>query len=274
MVPWAFPTFTETTKVIAPVMANMRDRTDRRVHPTATKTSRDMEEVPVHNTTVRSRALLRVNLCHLCPCSIPLPYRHCAGCLPDLPEPSSAHLSFNQSRSSLPPLDLGGSNAHPILSVGMPIQGGTPSIVGPLLPSTSTPTVKFSEDHIKQIFSLACEGWHLKECITWEFIRLSSQEVLFHTQVQSTSHEALAQQASRLFHNVLWDIAVWPTTFGSKRQGYGGNPQPGESGVVGKQMRHYSSTYWIMRLNWKSFWTKLGVGSGNKRSAFGQKCLK
>ena len=41
----------------------------------------------------------------------------------DLLEPNSAHLSFNQSRSSLPPLDLGGGDARPILSTGVPIQG-------------------------------------------------------------------------------------------------------------------------------------------------------
>ena len=76
----------------------------------------------------------------------------------DLPEPSSAHLSFNQSWSSLPPLDLGGGDARPILSVSVPIQVGAPSVIGPLLPSVSTPAVNFSKDHIKQIFSLACEG--------------------------------------------------------------------------------------------------------------------
>ena len=66
----------------------------------------------------------------------------------------------------------------------------------------------------------------------WEFVRLSSQEVLFCTQVQSTGHELLAWWTSRPFYDVLRDIAVWPTTFGSKRQGHGGNPQPGESGMV------------------------------------------
>ena len=54
----------------------------RRVHLTAAKTSRDAEEAPVHHATVRSRALLRVDLCCLRPCSIPLPYWCCAGCLP------------------------------------------------------------------------------------------------------------------------------------------------------------------------------------------------
>ena len=42
----------------------------------------------------------------------------------DLPEPSSAHQSFNQSRSSLPPLNLGGHDTHPIyVHAGAPIQG-------------------------------------------------------------------------------------------------------------------------------------------------------
>ena len=112
----------------------------------------------------------------------------------DLPEPSSAHLSFNQSRSSLPPLELGGGDNHPIYPMGAPIQGGAPSVAGPSLPSASVATVNFSEDHIKQIFSLACKGRHLKECITWEFVRLSSQEVLFCTQVQSTGHKSLASR--------------------------------------------------------------------------------
>ena len=117
----------------------------------------------------------------------------------DLPEPSSAHLSFNQSQSSLPPLDLGGGNARPIYSVGAPVQGGAPSIVGPSLPSTSIAATNFSKDHIKQIFSLVCEGRHLKERITWEFVRLSGQEVLFHTQAQSTGHESLASRHPERF---------------------------------------------------------------------------
>ena len=96
----------------------------------------------------------------------------------DLPEPSSAQLSFNQSWSSLPPFDLGGGDTHPILSTGRACPGGHPSIIGPL-PSTP-PAMNFSEDHIKQIFSLTVEGRHLKERIMREFIRLSSQEVLFH----------------------------------------------------------------------------------------------
>ena len=124
--------------------------------------------------------------------STPLPLLHRLSS--DLPEPSSAHLSFNQSQSLLPSLELGGGYARSIYSVGAPIQRGTPSVVGPLLPSTSIAAVNFSEDHIKQIFSFACERRHLKEHITREFIRLSSQEVLFHTQVQSTGHESLASR--------------------------------------------------------------------------------
>ena len=124
--PVGIPHYAETTEVIAPVMANTRDHVGRRVHPTATKASRDAEEAPVLHTTVRGHALPRVNLCRLHLCSIPLLYRHCAGCLPDLPEPSSAHLSFNQSRSSLPPLDLGGGDAHPIYVCGHTYPGGHP----------------------------------------------------------------------------------------------------------------------------------------------------
>ena len=41
---------------------------------------------------------------------------------------------------------------------------------------------------------LVCEGHHLKERVTREFIRLSIEEVLFHTQAQSTSHETLASR--------------------------------------------------------------------------------
>ena len=110
----------------------------------------------------------------------------------DLPDPSSVHLSFNQSRSSLPPLDLGGGDAHPISSTSAPIPVRASSVVGPFLPSASVPVVNFSEDHVKQIYSLACEGRHLKEHVAREFVRLSSQEVLFRTQAQSTGHESLA----------------------------------------------------------------------------------
>ena len=107
-------------------------------------------------------------------------------------DPTSAHLSFNQSRSSLPPLDLGEGNACPISSVSAPIHASVPSIAGPILPSVPVSTLNLTVDHTKQIFSLACEGRHLKERVVREFIRLSSQEVLFHTQAQSTSHESLA----------------------------------------------------------------------------------
>ena len=47
-------------------------------------------------------------------------------------------------------------------------------------------------DHTKEIFNLACEGHQLKERVTQEFAKLSNQEVLFHTQAQSTSYEMLA----------------------------------------------------------------------------------
>ena len=95
---------------------------------------------------------------------------------------ASAHLSFNQSHCSLPPLDLGEGDTHPISSVGVPVQAGIPSVADPMtLASMSVPTLNLTTDHTKLIFSLACEGQLLKEWITREFARLSSEEVLFHT---------------------------------------------------------------------------------------------
>ena len=77
--------------------------------------------------------------------------------------------------------------------MGIPTQAATPSRASPIpLLSTSTSTLNLTADHTKIIFNLACEGLHLKEWVTQEFVRLSSKEVLFHTQAQSTSHETLA----------------------------------------------------------------------------------
>ena len=47
-------------------------------------------------------------------------------------------------------------------------------------------------DHTKEIFNLACKGRQLKEWVAREFTKLSNQEVLFHTQAQSTNYEILA----------------------------------------------------------------------------------
>ena len=77
--------------------------------------------------------------------------------------------------------------------MGIPIQAATPSMAGPIpLLSTSASALNLTADHTKIIFNLACEGLHLKEWVTREFVRLSSEEVLFCTQAQSTSHETLA----------------------------------------------------------------------------------
>ena len=66
-------------------------------------------------------------------------------------------------------------------------------MAGPVsLPSMSVSTLNLTADHTKLIFNLACEGRHLKERVVREFARLSSEEVLFRTQAQSTSHESLA----------------------------------------------------------------------------------
>ena len=74
-------------------------------------------------------------------------------------DPTSAHLSFNQSRGSLPPLNLGEGDTHPISSKSIPIQAGVPSVAGPItLPSVSVSALNLTADYTKQIFSLACEG--------------------------------------------------------------------------------------------------------------------
>ena len=104
-----------------------------------------------------------------------------------------ARLSFDCSQCSLPPLELGEEDARSLPSMGIPIQAATPSMAGPIpLLSTSASTLNLTADHTKIIFNLACEGLHLKERVTREFVRLSSEEVLFRTQAQSTSHETLA----------------------------------------------------------------------------------
>ena len=102
-------------------------------------------------------------------------------------DPTSAHLSFDQSWGSLPPVDLGGGEPCPISSVSTPIQVGVSSVLAPIsLPSESVSTLRLMADHTKEIFNLACEGHQLKERVVREFTKLSSQEVLFCTQAQST----------------------------------------------------------------------------------------
>ena len=104
-----------------------------------------------------------------------------------------ARLSFECSQCSLPPLELGEEDARSLPSVGIPIQAATPSVASPIpLLSTSASALNLTADHTKIIFNLACEGLHLKERVTREFVRLSSEEVVFRTQAQSTSHETLA----------------------------------------------------------------------------------
>ena len=104
-----------------------------------------------------------------------------------------ARLSFDRSQCSLPPLELGEEDTRSLPSGGVPILAATSSMAGPIpLLSTSASALNLTADHTKIIFNLACEGLQLKERVTWEFIRLSSEEVLFRTQAQSTSHETLA----------------------------------------------------------------------------------
>ena len=191
--PVGIPHYVETTKAITPAMVNVRDHAwagESIRQPQKQAEMRKKHQSIMHDhkksRTPEGRPLLPPPMFH----STPLLVLHRLSS--NLLEPSSAHLSFNQSWSSLSPLTWVGAMPVPSCPWALPIQGGNPSVIGPLLPSVPAPAVNFSEDHIKQIFSFACEGRHLKERITREFIRLSSQEVLFHTQVQSTGHESLA----------------------------------------------------------------------------------
>ena len=110
-------------------------------------------------------------------------------------DPTSAHLSFDQSWGSLPPVDPGGGDSFAIPSACAPIQVGVSSVPGPItLPLEPISALKLSADHSKEIFNLTCEGRHLKEWVAREFIKLSSQEVLFHTQAQATSYKMVASR--------------------------------------------------------------------------------
>ena len=128
---------------------------------------------------------------------LPPPMSHSTCLAASLKPPSEdtvpARLSFDRSQCSLPPLELGEEDARSLPSMGVPIQAATPCMAG-LIPlhSTSASALNLTADHTKIIFNLGCEGLHLKEWVTREFIRLSSEEVLFRTQAQSTSHETLA----------------------------------------------------------------------------------
>ena len=165
-------------------------------------------------------------------------------------DPASAHLSFNRSQSSLPPLDLGEGDARPILSVSIPIQAGTPSIAGPVtLPSMLVSALNLTADHTKLIFNLACEGRHVKEQVAREFTRLSSEEVLFCTQAHSTGHESLASEHPDRF-------SMYYAILRSDRESSEAKDKAMEEILNKVQVRHgykqmrlYSSTYWIMRVS-------------------------
>ena len=49
-------------------------------------------------------------------------------------------------------------------------------------------------DVLPVTFNLACEGHQLRKRVAREFAKLSSQEVLFRTQAQSTGYEMLASR--------------------------------------------------------------------------------
>ena len=131
-------------------------------------------------------------------------------------DPTSAHLSFDQSQGSLPPVNLGGGKPCPISSMSAPIPAGIPSVLGPIpLSSKLVSALRLMVDHTKEIFNLACEGCQLKERFTREFAKLpGSVHRLWNVN----------KRVSGPFYSILCDIAVWPGIFGSKRQGYRRTP--------------------------------------------------
>ena len=85
---------------------------------------------------------------------------------------------------------------------------GVSSVLGPItLPSESVSALKLSADHTKEIFNLTCEGHQLKERVAREFTKLSNQEVLFHTQAQSTGYEILA--SGHPDHFTVYYVILW-----------------------------------------------------------------
>ena len=91
-----------------------------------------------------------------------------------------------------------------------------------------------------------------------EFVRLSSQEVLFRTQVQSTGHESLASGHPDRFTTYYKILQSGQQSSEVKDKAMEEILDQASKAWLTTNMRHYSSTYWIMRLNWKSSLNKAG----------------
>ena len=140
-----------------------------------------------------------------------------------------ARLSFDCSQCSLPSLELGEEDARSLPSVGVPIQAATPSMASPIpLLSTSASALNLTADHTKIIFNLACEGLHLKERVTREFFRLSSEEVYIPFSGPVHQSRDAGQHTSRPFFYLLPNTMVRRGAFRCLQQGHGGNCQRGE----------------------------------------------
>ena len=231
------------------LMANMRDHMCMIAHLTAAKQSRDAKWVPVRHAwlhrksrTSERQPLLPLPMFHSTP--IAAPHRLSS-------DPTSAHLSFDQSRGSLPPIDLGGSKPRPISSASVPIQVGVSSVPGPLpLPSESVSALRLAVDHTKEIFNLACEGHQLKERVAWEFAKLSNQEVLFRTQAQSTSYEMLASGCPDCFPAYYAILRSDQETLEAKDKAIEELLNKVSNAWLRANARHYSSMCWITKRSW------------------------
>ena len=172
-------------------------------------------------------------------------------------DPTSAHLSFDQSWGSLLPVDLGGGKPCPITSASAPIQVGVSSVLGPMpLPSESVCALRLTVDHTKEIFNLACEGHQLKEWVTREFAKLSNQEVLFHTQAQSTGYETLTSGRPDCFTAYYAILRSDQESSEAKDKAIVELLHRASEAVVTSKRCHYSSTCWITRRSWMRFWTE------------------
>ena len=161
------------------------------VHLTATKQSRDGRWVPVHAWTQKIMHSWAVTSS----ASTHVPFDTHSHALQTVFWPHLCTPVLWSKLGLTSPVNLGGGEPCPISSVSAPIQVGVSSVSGPIsLPSESVSALRLMADHTKEIFNLACEGCISWRSGLWEFTKLSSQEVLFHTQAQSTGYEMLASR--------------------------------------------------------------------------------
>ena len=104
------------------------------------------------------------------------------------------------------------------------------------------------------------KGVNLKELVAREFAKLSSQEVLFFTQVQSTGYEMLASGHPDCFTAYYMILLSDEESVEAKDKVIEELLNWVSDAHGCEQMRHYSNTCWTTRRSWMHFWTKWGTG--------------